>query len=70
MRTIPDENSTDTGGDAQAGHQADRPPTEDEERRAEAATEAEGSDEMEKVAAHYEEMAGRGAGLKGEGEID
>lgn len=47
--------------------QADRPPTEDEERLAEEA--ARGVD-VGKVAEHYEDMAERGAQQKGEGRID
>lgn len=49
--------------EARREHVADRPPTEDEERRA---------DELEldpQVAASYEEMNRIGADVKGEGEI-
>ena len=49
--------------EAQAAHDADRPPTDDEARRA---------DELEadpSVAEHFEEMNRIGAEVKGEGEI-
>jgi hypothetical protein len=49
--------------EAARAHEADRPPTEDEERRA---------DELEAdpaVAEHFEEMNRIGAEVKGEGEI-
>lgn len=55
--------------EATRGHQADRPPTEDEEERAErAAQEAKGS--AADVAEHYEEMSRIGAHVKGEGRIE
>lgn len=47
---------------------ADRMPTPDEERSAEAAAEAL-TEEMPKVAEHYEEMTEIGVNVKGEGEI-
>lgn len=49
--------------EAATPHQADRPPTEDEERRAEAQT----SDPS--VGEHFDEMNKIGADVKGEGEI-
>lgn len=49
--------------EAASGHGADRPPTEDEERRAEAQT----SDAS--VGEHIDEMNRIGAEVKGEGEI-
>lgn len=49
--------------EAAAAHQADRPPTEDEERRAEAQT----NDPA--VGEHFDEMNKIGADVKGEGEI-
>ena len=49
--------------EAHASHDADRPPTEDEARRAE----AQPSDPD--VAEHFEEMNRIGAEVKGEGEI-
>jgi hypothetical protein len=51
--------------DAEAAHQADRPPTPDEERAAEAAAR-----EVDPASSeHYRDMAERGANAKGEGEI-
>jgi hypothetical protein len=51
--------------DAGAAHEADRPPTPDEERTAEqVAAEVDPA-----TAEHYREMAERGAKAKGEGEI-
>lgn len=49
--------------DASAAHEADRPPTEDEERVADA------QDLDPKVAESYKEAAERGADAKGEGRI-
>jgi hypothetical protein len=49
--------------EAKQAHEADRPPTEDEARRADA-IEPDGD-----VAEHYEEMNRIGAEVKGEGEI-
>jgi hypothetical protein len=54
--------------DATRGPGADRMPTPDEERSAEAAAEAL-TEEMPSVAEHYEEMTEIGANVKGEGEI-
>jgi hypothetical protein len=50
--------------DADAEHVADRPPTAEEERRAEEQT------LDPDVAEHEREMAGLGAEVKGEGEIE
>ncbi|HVC14865.1 MAG TPA: hypothetical protein VND62_08410 [Acidimicrobiales bacterium] len=56
---------------ADAGHDADRMPTDDEERAAErAADQLEESGEEASVAEHYEEMARRGTEQKGEGRIE
>lgn len=49
--------------EAQRAHTADRPPTEDEARRADDLEAAPG------VAEHFEEMNRIGADVKGEGEI-
>jgi hypothetical protein len=51
--------------DALARHDADRRPTEDDERVADAQADLEPA-----VAEHYEEMNRRGADVKGEGEIE
>jgi hypothetical protein len=55
--------------DAARAHNADRPPSPDEEAAAER-----GANEVdanpEEVAEHYEEMADLGAHVKGEGQID
>lgn len=59
------------GPTADATHGSDRIPTEDEEKAAErAADELEESGEEASVAAHYEEMARRGAEQRGEGRIE
>ncbi|MGH8979498.1 MAG: hypothetical protein ACRDWE_00550 [Acidimicrobiales bacterium] len=60
-----------TSPTADAPHEPDRMPSGDEEAAAEASTERlrESGKERE-VAAHYEEMAGRGAEEKGEGRIE
>jgi hypothetical protein len=50
--------------EAQARHEADRPPTDDEESRAERSSSDPG------VAAHEREMGRIGADVKGEGQID
>ena len=46
---------------------ADRMPTPDEERAAERAA---GDVDLEEVGEHYEEMAKKGASVRGEGEIE
>jgi len=56
---------------ADAAHQADRPPSEEEEQAAEAAeAELQESGEDRAVAKHYEEMARRGVEQQGEGRIE
>lgn len=56
---------------AGAQHKADRMPSEEEEAAAERAeNELQESGEDREVAAHYEEMARRGAEQEGEGKID
>ena len=61
---ISDETRATDRRDAQAAHQSDRPPTADEERKAE-------ENQMNpETAKHYEEMADKGAKAKGEGRID
>lgn len=56
---------------AQATHEPDRMPSEDEEQAAErAGHELEESGEARDVAAHFEDMAKRGVEQKGEGRID
>jgi len=60
---ISDETRATDRRDAQAAHEADRPPTADEERKAE---QHQGDPE---TAEHYEEMAERGANTKGEGRV-
>jgi hypothetical protein len=50
--------------DASALHDADRPPTAEEEK------EADGEPLVEGVAEHYQEMAERGANQRGEGRIE
>ncbi len=54
--------------EADASHAADREATEDESRAADRARE-QGEQDEEEVAAHYQEMAKRGAGQRGEGRI-
>lgn len=52
-------------------HEADRMPTDDEERAAEkSAEELRESGKEESVAEHYEDMAQRGVDQKGEGRIE
>jgi hypothetical protein len=67
MSPNPDETSAETTEadekDARSSHQADRPPTPEEEAA------AEGTDVDPKVADAYEEAMERGANVKGEGEI-
>jgi hypothetical protein len=54
-----------------AGHEADRMPTGDEEEAAEkSADELRESGEEAEVAKHYEEMARRGVDQEGEGRIE
>lgn len=54
-----------------AAHEPDRMPTSEEETAAERSAERLGdSGEARDVAAHYEEMARRGAEQKGEGRIE
>jgi hypothetical protein len=60
-----DETRSVDAADALARHDADRSPTEDEERVAEAQ-----GDLDPVVAEHYEEMNRLGANVKGEGEIE
>lgn len=56
---------------AEAAHEPDRMPSDDEESAAEEATERlEESGKEREVARHYEEMARRGVEQKGEGRID
>lgn len=56
---------------AQAAHEPDRMPTDEEERAAEsAAAELQESGEETEVAEHFEEMARRGVEQQGEGRID
>lgn len=56
---------------AEARHQADRMPSEDEEAAAEASTsDLEESGEEERVARHYQEMGELGAEQQGEGRIE
>jgi hypothetical protein len=50
--------------DASALHEADRPPTGEEEKEADEESLVEG------VAEHYQEMAERGANQRGEGRIE
>jgi hypothetical protein len=50
--------------DARAAHAADRPPTKEEEKAA-----PDRGDLDEGVADNFEEMAERGANVKGEGEV-
>ena len=52
--------------DARAEHDADRPPTPEEERAAEQSA----ADVDPDVGDHYREMAERGASVRGEGQID
>ncbi len=57
--------------DAAAVHDADRPPTDEESERVDAATEElrdQGTDR--RVAEHHQEMDRRGANQRGEGRID
>ncbi|HEY1829383.1 MAG TPA: hypothetical protein VGG38_03970 [Acidimicrobiales bacterium] len=56
--------------EASSEHDADRPPTEDEEREAALAKERISAAEAQDVAEHYEEMTRLGANDKGEGRID
>ena len=56
--------------EAGRAHDADRPPTESEERDAERQLEKSGEEERESVAEHYEEMTEIGAETKGEGRIE
>jgi hypothetical protein len=66
MPTEPDEQTTaEDEQDARAGHDADRPPTDDEEAAAERAGKP--SPESEEA---YKEAIERGAAIKGEGQID
>ncbi len=59
------------GSTAEAAHEADRTPTDDEAKAAErSADELRESGEEESVAEHYKEMARRGVEQKGEGKID
>ncbi|HLW46026.1 MAG TPA: hypothetical protein VKR78_07395 [Acidimicrobiales bacterium] len=56
---------------ADAAHEPDRAPTDDEEEAADrAAEELRDSGEEASVARHYEEMARRGVEQKGEGSIE
>ncbi|HXH59526.1 hypothetical protein [Iamia sp.] len=52
-------------GDAEAAHQADRPPTAEEEAAAERA----GTEVPETVADAYQEAAETGANVEGEGQL-
>ena len=61
---------TSSTRDADARHAAGRPPTSEEERRAdEAAGNPDVSGDQDDVARHYREMTARGAAQKGEGRV-
>jgi len=62
---IPTPDPSDEAADAAAAHEADRPPTPDEERLADEAP----VHDPESVARHEREMAERGASVQGEGQI-
>ncbi len=55
--------------EATSGHDADRPPTADEEAAADRSRRA-FADDSERVEEHYEEMSDMGAHVKGEGSIE
>lgn len=61
--TVPDDDTTEADrGDARAAHEADRPPTEEEEAAAPTEVDPE-------VAEAYKQANERGANVKGEGQI-
>jgi hypothetical protein len=64
---VTDATRSEEAEEARAAHQADRPPTPEEEADADALA-RDGVDPD--VAAHEREMIQRGANVKGEGEID
>lgn len=70
-RTEPD-NTTRSVEEEEAGraHEADRPPTESEERDAERYLQESDEEERKSVAEHYEEMTEIGAEAKGEGRVE
>ncbi len=55
--------------DARRPHEADRPPTADEEEAAERAATESLSDDQAEVASHYLDMTQRGVQQQGEGRI-
>jgi len=68
--TAPDEATLEAEReDATQAHGADRPPTDEESAAADRSAQR-FADDRETVAADYEEMADRGAHVKGEGQID
>jgi hypothetical protein len=63
---VQDETRAAEGREADVRGRADRPPTPDEEAVAERVA----ADVPDEVAEHYEEMIERGAGVRGEGQIE
>jgi hypothetical protein len=67
--TEPNDSTQETErAEAAQTHSSDRPPTPEEAEAAERGKARSGGDQKE-VAEHFEEMAERGAHVKGEGEI-
>jgi hypothetical protein len=70
-RSQPDERTEPAeSAEARLAHRADRPGTPDEERADDESAAALSDEERDRIRAHEEEMAERGAHHEGEGRID